>query len=286
MTDVACSKAFACATAMLLVFDDLILGSIERTIMTEHHANPPLKNRIRAMIFRFRNRGKAEFECPVCGYVGPFKDVAPTSGLRKHALCPNCGAVERHRLQVLVVNDLLAKLDTSSLKMIHFAPEPFFRGFFAKRFGKYETADISGVGVDHKVDLQGLPFADASYDFVFASHVLEHVQDDKKAIAEIRRILKPKGIAVLPVPIISDKTVEYPAPNPHEADHVRAPGADYFERYEPHFSKIEKITSASLPEKYQLFVYENRSQWPTKECPLRPSMPGEKHLDIVPICYV
>lgn len=170
--------------------------------------------------------------------------------------------------------------------MIHFAPEPFFRDFFSRRFGQYETADLIRKGVDHNVDLQQLPFDNGTYDFVFASHVLEHVPNDEKAIAEIRRILKPRGIAILPVPIFAEKTVEYPSPNPNEEYHVRAPGLDYFDRYERHFSKVVRFGSDSLPEKYQLYVYEDRSQWPTKECPLRPAMQGEKHGDIVPVCYV
>ena len=64
------------------------------------------------------------------------------------------------------------------------------------------------------------------------------------------------------------------------------PGMDYFERYEKYFSKVEKISSHSFPSKYQLFIYEDRTRWPNKECPLRPSMPGEKHIDVVPVCYV
>lgn len=170
--------------------------------------------------------------------------------------------------------------------MLHFAPEPFFREFFSKRFGQYESADLSLKGVDHNVDIQQLPFDDETYDFVFASHVLEHIPDDEKAISEIRRILKPNGMAILPVPVIAEKTIEYPEPNPNESYHVRAPGIDYFERYERHFSRVERFSSDSLPGKYQLFIYENRSQWPTKECPLRPSTQGEKHIDIVPVCYV
>ena len=69
--------------------------------------------------------------------------------------------------------------------------------------------------VDFKVDLTDLPFSDSSYDFVFASHVLEHIQNDHDALAEIKRVLRPGGIAVLPVPIIGAPTVEYPEPNPH-----------------------------------------------------------------------
>jgi SAM-dependent methyltransferase len=245
------------------------------------------KNRLRLFIFKLRNNAKEKFECPVCGYTGPFMDIDRSSGVRKHAKCPACDALERHRLQFLVMNRVLSNIGTANLKMLHFAPEPFFRELFAKRFGQYETADLSMKGVDYNVDLQQLPFDDESYDFVFASHVLEHIPDDDKAISEIRRIMKPNGIAILPVPIVAEEhTVEYPEPNPHEAYHVRAPGPDYFGRYARHFSRVDMFSSDSLPAKYQLFEYENRSQWPTKECPLRPSMHGERHIDIVPVCYV
>jgi SAM-dependent methyltransferase len=245
-----------------------------------------LVNTIRLPVFRLINRNKQSFFCPVCGYEGPFMDVNPQTGLRKNAKCPKCNALERHRLQYLALSTVLDSIEASKLRMLHFAPEPFFRKFLSQRFGQYETADIEMEGVDFKVDIQSLQFTDETYDFVFASHVLEHVPDDIKAISEIRRILKPGGIALLPVPIVSDVTIEYPEPNPSEAYHLRAPGYDYFERYKQYFSKIEQITSNSFPEKYQLFLCEDRSQWPTRECPLRTSMKGDKHIDIVPICYV
>src|SRR5262245_12155518 len=167
-----------------------------------------LRNSLGALTFKFRNLQKEKFECPICGYIGPFMDYAPTDGLRKHAQCPNCTALERHRIQFVVVNEVLRDRNTAHLKILHFAPEPFFRTFFSRRFGHYESADLKLKGVDHFVDLQQLPFADETYDFIFASHVLEHIPDDLKAISEIRRILKPNGIAVLPVPIGSEHTIE------------------------------------------------------------------------------
>lgn len=245
-----------------------------------------LRNGIRLLVFKFRNSKKTKFECPICGYTGPFKDLAPITGVRRHAQCPCCNALERHRLQFIVVSDILRGVDTANSKMLHFAPEKFLRDFFCRRFGKYETADLFMEDVDHTVDLQQLPFADQTFDFVFASHVLEHIPDDERAISEIRRILKPNGIAILPVPVVGDKTVEYPEPNPHEANHVRAPGIDYFERYERQFARVEKFNSASISPKYQPYIYEDRTKWPTRECPLRIPMEGEKHLDIVPVCYV
>lgn len=245
-----------------------------------------VKNQIDFSVFLLGNLNKEKFECPVCGYSGPFVDVNPPTGLRKNAKCLKCGALERHRIQYLVVSNVLNNVNTSSLKMLHFAPEPFFREFFSKRFGQYETADLNMNDVDHNIDLQELPFQDQTYNFVFASHVLEHIPNDEKAISEIRRILKPNGIAILPVPLVSEKTIEYAEPNPNETYHVRAPGFDYFDRYNQYFSKIEKFSSDLFPRKHQVFIYEDRTQWSTKERPLSPSMQGEKHIDIVPVCYV
>jgi SAM-dependent methyltransferase len=242
--------------------------------------------RLPAALFKRVHRGRPRFECPLCGYLGPFRDLDGFAGRRRHAECPGCGALERHRLQQVILLQVLNTRDVSQKKMLHFAPEPFFRGFFFTRFGGYETADLCMKGVDHLVDLQKLPFKDASFDFVFASNVLEHVPDDLLAIREIRRILKPDGLAVLPVPVVAEKTIEYPAANPHEAFHFRAPGFDYDQKFKAFFSRVACFTSESVPEKYQPFIYEDRSHWPTREMPLRPPMAGVRHLDVVPVCYV
>jgi SAM-dependent methyltransferase len=74
--------------------------------------------------------------------------------------------------------------------MLHFAAEEFLTKIFASCFAKYETADLFMEGVDHKVDIQHLPFKDEIYDVIFASHVLEHIRDDRQAISEIRRVLR------------------------------------------------------------------------------------------------
>ena len=243
------------------------------------------KDKINLLMYELRNFREKKFECPLCAYHGPFMHIMPATGYRRYARCPNCGALERHRFQYLVVKDVLSSIDTTSLRMLHFSPEPFFRDFFSKKFGRYESADLTMEDVDYHVDLQQLPFADQTYDFVFASHVLEYVPHDDMAIAEIRRILKPNGIAVLPVPIFSKTTVEYPKPTWKSGYHVRAPGLDYFDKYERYFSRVERVRPDLLPEKYQLFVYEDRSKWPTQNFPWRPPTYGEKHVQIVPVCY-
>jgi 2-polyprenyl-3-methyl-5-hydroxy-6-metoxy-1,4-benzoquinol methylase len=49
-------------------------------------------------------------------------------------------------------------------------------------------------------DINKLPFADASFDCIICSEVLEHIPDHKKAIQEFDRILKPQGTLVVSVP--------------------------------------------------------------------------------------
>ncbi|MGZ9226271.1 MAG: class I SAM-dependent methyltransferase, partial [Anaerolineales bacterium] len=44
-----------------------------------------------------------------------------------------------------------------------------------------------------EIDAQSIPFEDETFDAVIANHMLYHVPDRPKAIAEIKRVLKPSG---------------------------------------------------------------------------------------------
>ncbi len=228
----------------------------------------PLYGDIVSFIYKRAVNKKEKFTCPVCDYHGPFFDL--DAGLRKNAQCPKCGSLERHRLQYLIIKELSKSCDFSKISMLHFAPEAFFRKRFRKMVRDYATADLTMFLVDHKVDLRDLPFEDAKYDFVFASHVLEHIKEDYQAIFEIRRVLKPAGIAVLPVPVDVDETIEYPEANPDEGGHVRAPGPDYFNRYRKFFARVDIYQSGDFSSKFQTFIY----------------YAGDKRPDFVPVCYV
>lgn len=64
------------------------------------------------------------------------------------------------------------------------------------RLPGFETLDIvPGPLVDHVSDCRALPFPDASFDLVYSSHVLEHVEmsDVERTVAEWARIVKPGG---------------------------------------------------------------------------------------------
>jgi SAM-dependent methyltransferase len=57
-----------------------------------------------------------------------------------------------------------------------------------------------GLGTVRKGDVCELPFADLSFDLVLATDIVEHVDDDGRALSEIRRVLRPGGAAVISVP--------------------------------------------------------------------------------------
>ena len=66
----------------------------------------------------------------------------------------------------------------------------------------YDTADLFMKGVTYQLDIQNMAaIADETYDLWICSHVLEHVEDDRKALRELRRILKVDGWGILLVPL-------------------------------------------------------------------------------------
>ena len=239
-------------------------------------------DRIAAQIFLRRTAASRQFKCPICDFEGRFMMFGNN---RLHAMCPRCKALERHRLQILVMREISRTREFSSLAMLHIAPEQALESVFRASFGEYLTGDISRRAVDRKIDLTAIDLPDSSIDVLYASHVLEHITEDERAINEIYRILRPSGFAVLPVPIICSKTVEYPAPVEAEEWHVRAPGPDYFERYESVFPRVQVWSSSDFDERYQTWVYEDRSI-PTLNRPGELYVTfGARHVDLVPVCF-
>jgi SAM-dependent methyltransferase len=236
---------------------------------------------------RVWNGGSGEiFACPCCGHIGRFHASGRSMGRRVHARCPRCRALERHRLQHLVLQDVFDQRLVHAGSVLHVAPEPSMRALIEPMFGTYVGVDINPRPQCVRADLRALAFADESFDMVYASHVLEHIDDDLTALGEIRRVLRPGGAAILPVPIVAERTVEYPEPSPTEHGHVRAPGLDYYDRYRSFFARIVMRSSQDYDPVYQLYVYEDRTRYPNRTAPRRPSMPGERHADYVPICFV
>jgi SAM-dependent methyltransferase len=192
--------------------------------------------RTRLRLWRRLARGEG-VECPCCG--GRFRRFVPygVRPRRPEAQCPGCGAVERHRLLWLFLRertDLLVRPQ----RLLHVAPEEVFAvRLRALPSLRYLSADLASPLAMLRADVQRLPHPDACFDAILCHHVLEHVPDDRAAMSELRRVLRPGGWAILQSPIdkdlpatLEDAGVTDPRERERlfgQSDHLRQYGRDY-----------------------------------------------------------
>lgn len=227
---------------------------------------------LRAPFYKILYPNKQKFTCPICLYTGPFKDKKR----RLNAKCPKCGENERARLQYIVIKQLFDSYENIDAQILHIAPERALQKYFQSKFKNYTSADKFRNNVDIQFDVVDIPFPDASFNIVFASHILLYPFDDIKAISEMRRILKPNGIAIIPMPVFTEKTVDDYSGN---ARWTHMSGLDYYNRYRQFFPKVDLYSSKMFPEHYQLYIWDSQ-----KDNPL--AVDDVRREELVPVCYV
>jgi SAM-dependent methyltransferase len=210
--------------------------------------------------------------CNVCD--SQFRKFLPYGRkARENALCPNCLALERHRLMWLFLQQE-TNFFSAPLKVLHIAPELcFIKRMEALPNLEYITGDIESPLATVKMDVHQIPFEDNTFDVIFCNHVMEHVDDDILACKEINRVLKPEGWGIIQSPVydlpttIEDKTISDPAERERlfgQRDHVRKYGQDYSSRLSKSGLKVEEklfvqnlasatIAKHALPEQEIIF---------------------------------
>jgi SAM-dependent methyltransferase len=172
-----------------------------------------------------------EFRCPVCGAaLSAFKAgaVSYERMLREHGYiypldaietfnvdaysCPSCDASDRERLYALYLDRVVGGDSTRRYRLLEFAPSfGLSRKLKRHPLVDHRSADLYRNNVDDRVDITDMRgYPDASFDIVLCSHVLEHVPDDRRAMRELHRVLRPDGFAIVMVPLVHgvDKTNE------------------------------------------------------------------------------
>jgi predicted SAM-dependent methyltransferase len=189
---------------------------------------------------------------------------------RQNVLSPSTLSLERHRLLWLYLTNE-TNFFTSKKKVLHMAPEQCFLTRFRKLNHDYVTADIDSPIADVKADIVNLPFTDNSFDVVLCNHVLEHIQDDTKAMKELFRVMKKGGMGIFQVPQDLNRDVTFEdnsITDPKERakifgqyDHVRVYGRDYFDKLRSVGFKVEEVNysqkvSSELSSRYRLMEGE------------------------------
>jgi len=192
---------------------------------------------------------KLPFTCPCCG---ECFEKFQTHKRRENAKCPRCKARERHRLLWLYLKHK-TNLFQDNLRVLHFAPERWFKALSTLPNLDYLSADLEPGRAMIAMDITEIPLRDHSVDAIICSHVLEHVMDDRRAMREMSRVLSTSGWALILVPMRSNeqKTFEDPSVVLAEertrlfgqADHCRRYGSDIQNR-------LEEAGFAVKPEDY------------------------------------
>lgn len=205
--------------------------------------------RIKALFWR----GSRRF-CTVCK--NQVRSFRPYGHVKRYdAKCPVCGALERHRLTWTFFEQCTDLFSDAPKRMLHIGPEPTFeRRLRSRPYLDYLTADHQDVSADCSMDITAIQFADNEFDVIHCSHVLEHVQDDLKAMRELSRVLRPSGWATILVPVIAEQTFDDPSVTDPETraklfgqwDHVRAYGKDFVDRLASQGLKASVILASDL----------------------------------------
>jgi SAM-dependent methyltransferase len=208
--------------------------------------------RARALFFR----GDA-VHCPCCG--GRFSSFVAVGSPPRPAACPRCNSLERQRLLYCYLRER-TNLFTEQLSVLHFAPEDCLRQSLRHLANlAYLSADLAAGAAMMTMDITDIGFPDASFDVILCSHVLEHVADDRRAMRELHRVLKPGGWAILQVPLDESREMTFEDPtvtDPGERerlfgqwDHVRVYGRDYPVRLREAGFRVKTVRYASeLPD--------------------------------------
>ncbi|GAH75520.1 unnamed protein product, partial [marine sediment metagenome] len=119
--------------------------------------------------------------------------------------------------------DMCRKVIPEGARILELGPGPTneFTRFLAT------LGEVTGLDVDDKVlaneacskavlyDGRNIPFASESFDVVASNYVVEHVEEPRRVVAEVRRVLRPGGVYVFRAPNVWHPVVACSALTPH-----------------------------------------------------------------------
>lgn len=228
----------------------------------------PLKPPLRGLRASFRAlralkyRGDS-FYCPFCD--GRFsrtlpmgldlpvlREYAVVGGSRRDGACPRCESFDRERMFVLYLSRCTDVFERP-IRLLHVAPEAHLERVIRGQCSiDYLSADLNAPGVMMKLDITRIQMPDDQFDVIICSHVLEHIPDDRRAMSELQRVLRPGGWAILQVPFslnleetFEDSAVTEPRARERmfgQRDHVRIYALhDYVRRLEASGFRVELV---------------------------------------------
>ncbi|HMK25688.1 MAG TPA: class I SAM-dependent methyltransferase [Chitinophagaceae bacterium] len=132
-------------------------------------------------------------------------------------LCPRCGSLPRDRR----LYELLKKENLLQGKLLDFSPSRTLYRKFKKTPGvEYFSSDFAHEFMaDYQFDITAIKCEDNFFDLIICYHILEHITEDRKAMRELFRVLKPGGTMLLQSPFREGEIFEDPSISTEEERH-------------------------------------------------------------------
>ena len=202
----------------------------------------------------------ARYKCPCCGWtLRGFLDRESIVGMNHDGYCPRCNSKARHRRDWIYLQ-ANTNLFTDELRLLEVAPW----WSLGRQFRRMSSLYFIGLDLDPNAanttlagDLAATPLASEVVDAILCIHVLEHVEDDRAAIKELFRVLRPGGWALVSVPLLMDETTREDASiiSPRdrervfgEKDHLRFYGTDFEDRLKDVGFEVQLDPASEIPE--------------------------------------
>lgn len=143
-------------------------------------------------------------QCNICGV--KLKRFVDLDG--KDLLCPNCGSRSRTRR----LHKQLLKYNALNGNVLHFSPPKILYKQFKQLKINYYSSDFENeFTADYNYNITSIPANENYFNTIICYHILEHIENDKKAMSELYRVLKPDGICFIQTPYIYGETKEDPS---------------------------------------------------------------------------
>jgi SAM-dependent methyltransferase len=227
----------ACGVIVVLVLTALLHPPSRQAVFSVVQGQASVKDAVRPLYKRVWYAGNA-VACNICGTTARKFEQGPQT--QWELGCPYCYSRPRHRTAYRFFHERTDLYDGRPKRMLHVAPEPALAPKFRAITGlDYLSGDLDPAAAMVQMDITDIRYPDNSFDVIYCSHVLEHVPDDRRAMRELARVLKPGGWAVLVVPFrdaletFEDPTITDPQSRQRlfgQWDHVRWYGAADFQR--------------------------------------------------------
>ena len=151
----------------------------------------------------------------------------------------------------LYLRDKIRITERENFRVLHFSPSSvLLRKLKMMKNIEYVPTDFFNPIVKSRFDISSIPFEENNFDLIICYHVLEHVEDDKKAMRELHRVVKRGATLLTQVPYSENETAEdFSVTNLEERkilfgqeDHVRYYGrTDFKKRLENNGFSVEEI---------------------------------------------